>query len=668
MRIPSVHRFTGLRFDTAEMAPDRADFSREVGLNTEVRSRASLKAIVALGIAVCGSPWAAEATSSAGGSLSHLSIEELSQISVESVSRRPQSLLAAASSIYVIRGDEIRRSGVTTLPEALRMAPNLEVAAIDARQYAISARGFNSNVANKLLVMVDGRTIYSPLFSGVFWDAQDFVPADIDRIEVISGPAGATWGTNAVNGVINVVTLSAAKTSGVSASTTLGNLEKTATARYGFTMSEGLAIRGHVKTFQRDASQVRGGGDASDAAKGTSAGIRADWTRGSDVVSVNAGVYRNETDDRPTYGSVDLSGSNLTARWSRKLSETSDFDLQAYVDHTKRTDQYLLQERAEIFDVEGKLRHTLGDHRLLAGLGYRRANDRSEPGLIFAFNPSDQQQDWYSAFAQDEITVTDRLAVTLGLRMEHNPYSGWEALPSARVGYTLGPDTFVWAALSRAVRSPARFDREIVAPPQPPYIIAGGPDFTSEVANVVELGYRVQLGRDATFSVTGFLHDYDRLRSGELVGSSVRIENRIEGQVRGIEAWGSWQPLQSWRLNAGVLWLDKNLRLKAGSTDPVGPSNLGNDPRMQWSLRSTHSLGERLDFSAALRHVGRLPAPEIPSYTAADFTLNWRAPAGLQLSLGVRNAFDNRHVEFAGFASTSEIPRSAFVALVYQPR
>ncbi|WP_292446304.1 TonB-dependent siderophore receptor [Methylibium sp.] len=441
--------------------------------------------------------------------MADLSLEQLANVVVTSVSRRDQPLFEAAASVYVVTGDEIRRLGVTTLPEALRLAPNLQVAAIDARQYAISARGFNGNIANKLLVLVDGRTIYSPLFSGVFWDAQDFVPSDIDRIEVISGPAGATWGTNAVNGVINVVTLSAAKTQGPSVSTTLGNLEKTVVGRYGFTVSDDIAVRAHVKTFERDASQLRGGGDAGDAAKGTAAGVRADWVRGVDAVTLNAGVYKSDTDERPVIGAVELSGSNVTGRWSRQLGEASNFDVQAYFDRTERTDRFLLQEDAEIFDVEAKYRHTIGSHRWLTGLGYRRATASSQPGLLFAFFPAEQQLSWYSAFVQDEVTVTDKLALTVGLRMEHNPYSGWEPLPSVRLGYALKADSYIWTALSRAVRSPARFDREIFAPTEPPFIIAGGPNFTSEVANVAELGYRVKLGADASLSATAFLHDYD---------------------------------------------------------------------------------------------------------------------------------------------------------------
>jgi iron complex outermembrane receptor protein len=599
--------------------------------------------------------------------LMDLSLEELSQVRIDSVSRHDQALLDAAASIYVIGGDDIRRVGATTLPEALRLAPNLLVAQIDARQYAISARGFNGNIANKLLVMVDGRTIYSPLFSGTFWDAQDFVPADIDRIEVISGPAGATWGTNAVNGVINVVTLPAAGTRGAFASATVGNLERTVVGRYGFDISKDLAIRAHVRTFERDASQLRGGGDAGDASRGASAGFRADWSQGADAVTVNAGLYTGASDDRPVYGPVDLTGSNISARWSRKLGENRDFELQAYYDDSNRHDNFLLQEDAQIFDFEAKYRQTMGGHRWLAGMGYRRTQDRSEPGLLFAFLPAEQRRGWYSAFLQDEVTLTDAMTLTLGMRMEHNPYTGWESLPSARVGYKVAPESMIWGALSRAVRSPSRFDREIFLPTVPPFVIAGGPNFVSEVANVAELGYRTQLGPDASLSATAFIQDYDRLRSGEIVGGVFQFENKIAGQIRGVEAWSSWQPRPAWRLQAGVLWMSQRLHLTAGSTDPIGPSNLGNDPRVQWSLRSTHGIGERLNAVVAVRHVGQLPSPIIPSYTATDLTLNWIAGRDVQVSLGVRDAFNRRHAEYQGFSTVSEIPRSAFISVTFEP-
>ena len=666
--IPAVRPATEHGFGAMRGAMTQAELDSK-RTRLEPLSFRSWLALSSLGLAAIACPVAAaDAQLAIAQNLADLSLEELREVRVTSVSRRDQSLLDAPTSIYVISGDEIRRIGATTLPEALRLAPNLLVAAIDARQYAISARGFNGNIANKLLVMVDGRTIYSPLFSGTFWDAQDFVASDIDRIEVISGPAGPTWGTNAVNGVINVVTLSAAKTQGASLSGTTGNLESVAVGRYGFTVSDDIAVRAHVRTFSRDASQLSGGGNLGDASRGTSAGMRADWARGRDTVMVNAGLYTGTTDDRPGFGSVDLHGANITGRWSRKLDDASNVELQAYYDDTSRKDNFLLQEDAKIFDVEAKYRQTTGAHQWLAGAGYRWAQDRSEPGLIFAFFPSERTQSWYSAFVQDEITLTAPLTLTLGMRMEHNPYSGWEALPSVRLGYRVGQESLVWGALSRAVRSPSRFDREIFVPTKPPFAIAGGPNFTSEIANVAELGFRTQLAANASLAATAFIQDYDRLRSGQIINGAFQFENRIAGQIRGIEAWGNWQPVKDWRLDAGLLWLDERLHLTAGSNDPTGPSNLGNDPRIQWSLRSTHTLGERLDGTVAVRHVGQLPSPVIPSYTATDATVNWRARPDLRLSAGVRDAFNSGHSEYQGFSTISTIPRSFFVSVSYQPR
>ena len=597
--------------------------------------------------------------------LGDLSLEELSDIVVTSVSRRDQSILKAAASVYIITGDEIRRLGATTLPEALRLAPNLQVAAIDARQYAISARGFNDNVANKLLVMVDGRTIYSPLFSGVFWDAQDFVPSDIDRIEVISGAAGATWGTNAVNGVINVVTRSAAATQGTAVTLTAGSQERTAVARQGIELSNGLAVRAHARTFERDTSRQANGREVGDASKGTSLGMRADWAAGDDALLITAGLSEGSTEARRIFGPVHMRETNVTGRWTRRLSEVTDFDVQGYFDSTTRSDNFLLQDAADIYDVETKFRHVQGVHRWLGGLGLRHARDRADPGLFFSFFPTNRRQNWTSVFVQDEIDLTGRLALTLGLRMERNPYSGWESLPNARLGYSPDSNTLFWAALSRAVRSPSRFDRELFLPPRPPFVISGGPNFTSEVARVAEVGYRQQLGPRASLSVTGFLHDYDRLRSGEHLNGLTVFGNEIAGQVRGFEAWGNWQPTPKWRLDGGLLWLDKNLRLKAGSTDDTGPSRLGNDPDVQWSLRSSHTLGQGWDLAVAVRHVGQLPSPVIAAYTATDLTLNWVVRKDIRLTAGVRDLFDRRHLEYQGFASLSGVPRAGFMAISY---
>lgn len=615
--------------------------------------------------ALSGACVAAPSPFSGAQNLVDLSLEDLRNVVVSSVSRHDQPLQSAAASVYVITGDEIRRLGVTTLPEALRLAPNLEVAALDARQYAISARGFNINGANKLLVIMDGRTVYSPLFSGTFWDSQDFVPSDIDRIEVISGPAGATWGTNAVNGVINIITLPAAQSTGTVISASAGSHEKTAWARWGGLVSDDLAFRASVKTFDRGPTRLQGGVDANDAARGTSVGLRADWSRSHDTVMLDAHAYTGNTDARPTYGAVEVSGVHLLGKWSRQLSEKSDFDLQAYFDRSNRADRFLLQDNASIFDVEGKFRFRAERHDLLFGAGYRRAQDQAAPGLLFAFLPPERNHAYYSAFVQDEWTLGKGLVMTLGNRFERNPYSGWEVLPSVRLGYAVEQNVYLWTALSRAVRSPARLDRELYFPAQPPFQLVGGPGFKSETANIFELGYRAQPSKALSWSVTAFVQDYESLRSVQMVNSQYVIDNKSAGHTRGLEAWGQWQLTSSWRLNGGLMYLDKRVHLNADSNDPNGTRNQGNDPHLQGSLRSTHSLSHKADLVVAVRHVGRLPQPLVPAYTAVDAQFNWRPRPDVGLSLGVRNALDRRHVEFDSGAFTGEIPRSAFVAVTF---
>ncbi|HUP08577.1 MAG TPA: TonB-dependent receptor [Caldimonas sp.] len=602
-------------------------------------------------------------------SYADLSLEELANVVITSVARRPQALASAPASVFVITGDDLRRAGVATLPEALRLAPNLHVAAIDAREYAISARGFTSIIANKLLVLVDGRTVYSPLFSGVFWDAQDVVLADVERIEVISGPGGVTWGTNAVNGVINVITKSAGETQGALGIALAGDRERGLVARYGFAGGSDAHVRVYAKGFQRDGSRPVDGSPATDRWDRGQAGFRADGAAGRDAWTLQGDAYRGRSETRPVYGAVDVSGGNLLGRWSRRVNDRVDFDVQGYVDRADRTDRFLLQDRVTLVDLEAKLRWLAGEHRWLFGADARRGDDRSDPGVFFAFVPPSRTQRWLSMYAQDEIALSSRTQLTLGVRFERNPYTGWESLPNARLAFNLTPRDLLWTSVSRAVRSPARLDREIVFPPAPPYALAGGPDFVSELATTVEAGVRAQPLAALGLSATLFQTEYRRLRSAQLDAQGVvTIANGIEGRVRGLEATAQWQAMRGWRLTAGGVWLDKQLHLTAGSNDPNGPAPLGNDPRQQWSVRSIHSMPGSLEFEAAVRHVGALPEPAVPAYTAVDLRLAWQARPSLELSAVVRNAFDPWHLEFRNDPFTSEIPRSFALNLRWEPR
>lgn len=593
-----------------------------------------------------------------------MSIEELSGLTVTSVSRNAEPLSGAAASIFVITSEDIRRSGATSLPEILRLAPNLEVARIDTGAYAITARGFNTVISNKLLVLIDGRTVYSELFGGVFWEAQDVILGDIERIEVISGPAAATWGVNAVNGVINVITRKAADSQGTLATVGAGNREAGVSLRQGFKLGDDGHMRLYGKVWGQEETTRENGIEAGDQWDRGQVGFRADWGRPASAFTLQGDAYDAASEERPGFAAVDVSGANLLARWSQARDDDSSLEVQAYYDKADRKDEFLLNEEAEIFDLQA--RHTLpvGIHRVTWGGGYRKVRDKSDPGQFFAFVPSEQEFDLYNIFGQAEIRVTQDLNVTLGLRYEHNDYTGWETLPSIRAAYQLTPSQLLWAAVSRPVRSPARVDREIVSPPQPPYFLAGGPNFEAETATVYELGYRAQPSASLSYSITAFQHQYDNLASAQILPGQIFIENGFEGDVTGLEGWGNLQVLPSWRLGWGGMVLHKDLHLKPGANDPTGGSNLGNDPDYQLMLRSSHNLTEKHELDFIIRHVEELPQPEVPAYTALDARIGWHVTPAMEVSLAVRNLLDERHPEFGNALIRSEIERSAFLKVV----
>jgi iron complex outermembrane receptor protein len=596
------------------------------------------------------------------GDLVDLSIEELANLEITSVSRRAEPLSDAAASIFVITGDDIRRSGARTLPEALRLAPNLQVARIDASQYAISARGFNNSIGNKLLVLVDGRTVYTPLFSGVFWDQQDVMLEDVERIEVISGPGATLWGANAVNGVINVITKAARDTQGGLVSASTGNRDSDVAFRYGGALGEAGHYRAYVRGSKLQNTRAAGGADVADGRDFGQAGFRADWRGGRDAVTLQGDLYDGTTEPRGVLRPIEMSGVNVLGRWTRALAGGSELSVQAYFDRTERDDAFLFQPRSDVFDLQ--FQHSLphGAHRFLWGAGYRRAHDDIAPGFFFGFVPRSRGLDWANVFAQEELVLTPALTLTFGAKLESNDYSGVETLPSARLAWKLSQRALAWAALSRAVRAPARLDHDIRLPAtQPPVFIAGGDQFDSEIADVLELGYRAQPTPTLTFSATAFLHKWDRLRSGQL--PPAMVQNRIEGDTYGVEAWATWQASDVLRLSAGATTLRDDLAAEPGANDPEGPRALGNDPSSQWLLRAALTPVPNHEIDATVRRVGALPDPAVPQYTALDLRYGWRAARGLELSLTVRNALDPAHPEFNAAPGRSEIARSVFGAV-----
>ncbi len=594
--------------------------------------------------------------------LAELSLEELGNIEVTSAARRPELVGDASAAIFVITSDSIRRSGATSLPEALRLAPNLQVARLDASQYAISARGFNNAIGNKLLVLIDGRTVYTPFFSGVFWDQQDVLLEDVDRIEVISGAGGTLWGANAVNGVINVITKPSASTQGGLVVLGAGNQGSDASFRYGGSLQGGGSFRVYAKSEENNNTKTAAQVAGKDGRRRTQVGFRADWLDSNGGVTLQGDAYSGRTDSRGPFGAVDLgrveaSGGNLLGRLTRKLDGGQDLRLQAYYDFTDRKDAFLYQPRQRVLDVEFQHGIPLEGHQLLWGGGYRQASDTIRPGVIFGFTPNETSMHWTNLFVQDEIRLTDRLNLTLGAKLESNGFTGTEFLPGARFEWKPSPHQLWWGSASRAVRAPARLDRDIRLPPRPPFFIAGGSQFQSEVAEVLELGYRAQPSSTLSYSVTAFQHNWDKLRSGQRPPNA-QVQNMIEGTTRGIEAWGEWQAARNLKLGAGLSLLRKHLTVKPGSTDPEGPRALGNDPTHQWMLRAGLNLPHQQELDVIVRRVGALPDPAVPAYTAVDLHYGWKVRPGVVLSVAAQNLFDRSHPEFNAAGGRQEIPRS----------
>jgi iron complex outermembrane recepter protein len=597
----------------------------------------------------------------AAADIADLSLEELANIQVTSVFRRPERLADAPTSIYVITNEDIRRSGATSLGDALRLAPNLQVARVDSRSYAISARGFNNDIGNKLLVLIDGRTVYSPLFSGVWWDQQDVMLEDVDRIEVISGPGATQWGANAVNGVINVITRRASETQGALLTGTTGRQEEDYGARFGGKIGDTGAYRIYAKAFDRNETYNAAGTPIGDGWHRKQAGFRADWGTTEQGFTLQGDAYSGNS-TATALGPPTFSGSNILARWSRRFDDGSDLSVQGYVDRADRNDLVTFHDKMLISDVEAQYGTSIGQsQKVTFGAGYRWARDETDKTLLVTFIPAQRDLRWANAFAQDTIQLSERLQFTAGAKVESNIYTDWEFLPSARLAWKIDNRQMAWGALSRAVRAPARLDRDFFFPGNPPYFINGGPNFVSEIANVAEIGYRAQPTRSTTISISAFYNDYDKLRSGE--PPPAVVQNMIDGHATGVEAWGSFQATSAWRLSASFTTLNQHLRVEPGSTDPTGPSALGNDPKYQATLRSTANLGAGIELDIAIRRVAALPNPVVPAYTATDIRVGWHVTRAVELSLTVQNAFDPGHIEFGPAATASEIPRSVLLNL-----
>jgi iron complex outermembrane receptor protein len=599
--------------------------------------------------------------------LKKLSLEQLMDIEVTSVSKRPERLSEAASAIQVVTGDDIRRAGATSLPEALRGASNLEVAQIDSRQWAISARGFNNLFADKLLVLIDGRTVYTPLYAGVYWDVQDVVLEDLKQIEVISGPGATQWGANAVNGVINITTKSAKETQGALLAGGVGSeLQHSETVRYGGQLAPGVFYRVYAKYFDRGNSVRPSGLNSNDAWRMGQAGFRVDWEQPLDTTFTLQGDAYDATMGQVGPDNIRASGDNLLGRWSRQLAENSDFKLQVYYDHTHRRIPGSFTQDVDTYDLDFQHHRSLGPvHDFVWGFGYRLVEDAIVNTPANAFLPPSAGQQLFNAFAQDEITLRqDRLHLTVGTKVEHTEYTGVEFEPSVRLAWTPGAEQTIWSAISRAVRTPSRIDRDLYSPATPPYRIAGGSNVVSEKLTAYELGYRAQVSPQLALSVATFFNDYSNLRSLEPLNPPlafpVEQSSGLRGHSAGAELTADWRATSAWRLRAGYTELRVHSEPNPGTLDRSTRDSIGLDPNHQISLHSLLDLSVHWECDADLRYVSPIANQNLPGYTEADARLGWRPNAEWELSLDGQNLLHKHHPEFNSPGSRREIQRGVY--------
>ena len=613
-------------------------------------------------------------TSLSAEALKKLSIEQLMNLQVTSVSKRPERLSQTASAIQVITQDDIRRSGAASLAEALRLAANLQVAQIDSRQWAISARGFNSTTANKLLVLIDGRTVYTPLFSGVFWDVQEVPLADIDRIEVISGPGATLWGSNAVNGVINVITRGVKDTQGLLLTGGGGNEQRGfGTVRYGAALGSTVRARLYGRGFGRAASALPSGAESADDWHLWQGGFRMDWDAATaNQVTLQGDLYDGRIGQPTPAADMAVSGGNVMAKWSHTISEKSSLAAQLYYDRTHRNIPGTFGEDLDTYDVDLQHATRLGArHDLVWGLGYRLINDRVVNTAALAFLPAHVARQWFTGFIQDEIAlVPNRLHLALGSKIEHNDYVGLEIQPSGRVNWKLSPSGTLWAAVSRALRSPSRIDRELFVPGQPPYFLAGGPGFHSEEELAYELGFRRQQGALA-LSVATFYSRYHGLRSLEQTNppaaTPLVIGNGQDGESYGAELATDYRVTDRWRLRAAYTELRVHIWPNPGSTDQSRGASESHTPERQFFLQSSVDLPADLRFDAGLRAIDDITNQQVPGYGELNAKLSWQPLPALELSLVGQNLLHRRHVEFgAPGATRREIERGVYGAVAWR--
>jgi iron complex outermembrane recepter protein len=620
--------------------------------------------------------------------LKQLSLEQLMDMDVTSVAREAEPYKEAAAALQVVTGDEIERSGAQTIPEALQLADNLDVAQAGSSSWDISARGFNaSGFSDKLLVLLDGRSIYTPLLAGVIWNMQDYLLEDIDRIEVISGPGGTLWGANAVNGVINITTKSAEDTQGLYVDGGGGTwLQDFGAARYGGTLASNVYYRVYGKYFDYGPEVYADGTSAHDGWNRGQGGFRIDTDSSADnTFTLQGDAFGGDTDTQPggegnAQAEGTSSGENILGRWTHTFAEDSSMQLQLYYDRTHLAAPFqsagptipagTLFEDLDTADLDFQDRFTLGDrNHIVWGFGYEFTHDSVQNEPLVAFLPSTLDQDLFSGFLQDEIKLLEKVHLTIGSKLEHNDYTGVEYEPSARLQWNVTENQMIWGAVSRSVRMPARYDRDLYEP-NPGYgtLLAGNSTFQSETVIAYELGYRAQLARYVSGSVSAFYNDYNNLRSytytpGTLI--PLYFANYLRGDTYGFELSADFQVLPQWRLDAGYDLLKETIYVSPGQPADDEPLNEQNilsttaDPQQQVFLRSSMDLPGRTELDANARWIDTVQnnngsiAGNVPSYFELDLRAAWHVTKKIEVSAVGQNLLQAQHPE-AGFPGPAQ--------------
>lgn len=636
--------------------------------------------------------------------LKNLSIEELLDTKVTSVSKRPESLFNAAAAVTVITSEDIRRTGARTVPEALRLVPGLQVGQIDSSRYAIGSRGFSDYFENKLLVLVDGRSMYTPLYSGVYWNSLDTIMEDIERIEVIRGPGATMWGANAVNGVINIITKNAQDTQGGMVSTIFGSHAKpVVSTRYGGTINEDVDYRLYAKGLRRGDFEDGAGADSHDAWESYRTGFRLDSTlREEDRLSLQAEVFDGEADvttmtsgfltppfARVTESTEEFSGGHIQANYQRSLSSASSFEVSLSYDGYRR-DFIMVEEQRDTLNLEFKHHVASREHHdFVWGGGVRWSGDETVEHDTVSFAPASRDITLWSAFLQDDIAlVDDTFWITLGSKLEHNDFTGVEVQPSVRARYKPVENHLLWAAVSRAVRTPSRAEQDVRinfgAAPGPPLSqmrLSGNPDFDAEELVAYELGYRWQKEDELSFDVATFYNDYDDLRTEEMGAPfpemvpapphlviPLQFVNGLEGSSYGVEASTTWQPLPELKISLGYSWIDLDLHRKSsGFAGEIEQEQ--NFPRYQFQARGYYDITRYFSCNTELYWVDAYEARGVDAYLRYDLQVSWNPSESLEITVGGENLFDSSHREATVPTSgivVSEIPRQYWLKAIYR--